>query len=88
MKIAQGLVYMAALEAFLKEAKATKGTWHKTIINNAREYIAHEPEPEVISAINKIQDGTLLPLLWEVGISQILQDVANRRSMKLAGTGV
>lgn len=77
---------MSALELYLIEAKERKGTWHKLVISNLREYINKQKEEDVISAINKIQDPLLFPYLWEVGLSQTLQDVANRRSMKLAGS--
>jgi hypothetical protein len=76
---------MSAVEMYLKEAKTTKGTWHKQVIANLRDYIEHTPERDIISAINQIKDATLLPILWEVGLSQTLQDVANKRSMTLAG---
>lgn len=69
---------------FLKEAKKQKGTWHKIVISNLREHMAHNTEEENISAINRLEDTTLFPYLWEVGLSQVLQDVANKRSMKLA----
>jgi len=77
---------MSVIEMYLKEAKGTKGTWHKAVIANLREYMRNTKEPDIISAINQLKDGTLIPLLWEVGINQTLQDVANKRSMLLAGT--
>lgn len=77
---------MSAIEFYLIEAKKTRGTWHKLVINNLRRYMSALKEEEIISAINKIQDATLLPILWEVGLSSTLQDVANRRSMKLAAS--
>jgi len=77
---------MSVIEMYLKEAKDTKGTWHKAVIANLREYMRNTKEPDIISAINQLKDGTLIPLLWEVGINQTLQDVANKRSMLLAGT--
>ena len=77
---------MSAIEMYLKEAKETKGTWHKAVIANLRDYMSRKPEPEIISAINQIRDISLLPILWEVGLSQTLQDVANKRSMTLAGS--
>lgn len=77
---------MSVIEMYLKEAKGTKGTWHKAVIANLREYMRNTKEPDIISAINQIKDSTLIPFLWEVGINQTLQDVANKRSMLLAGT--
>lgn len=77
---------MSAIEMYLKEAQRRKGTWHKLVISNLRQYMNKQPEEEIISAINKITDPLLLPYLWEVGLSQTLQDVANRRSMKIAGS--
>ena len=77
---------MSAIELYLKEAQITRGTWHKVVINNLREYMRLLHEEEIISAINKIKDPLLFPILWEVGLSQNLQDIANKRSMKLAGS--
>ena len=79
---------MSAIEMYLKEAQATKGTWHKTTISNLRAYISQTTREEIISAVNKITDASLLPLLWEVGLSQELQEIVNKRSMKLAGKGI
>ena len=79
---------MSAIELYLKNAKQAKGTYHKLLINNLRDYMNKQPEEEIISAINKITDYSLLPLLWEVGLSTTLQDVANKRSIKLSGTAV
>ncbi len=69
---------------YLKEAKNTKGMWHKQVISRMQDYMRDTPEPELISAINTLQDATLIPFLWEAGLSQKLQDVANKRSLKLA----
>ena len=77
---------MSAIELYLKEAQQTKGTWHKIVINNLREYMRKQPQEEIISAINKIKDTKQLLILWEVGLSQNLQDIANKRSMKLTGS--
>jgi hypothetical protein len=77
---------MSAIEMYLKEAQTTKGTWHKAVIANLRDYMSKTPEPEIISAINKIKDYTLLTAMWEVGLSQNLQDIVNKRSMILAGS--
>lgn len=77
---------MSVIEIWLKEAQKIKGTHHKLVISGLREYIAGTTEEEVISAINKLTDNSLIFFLWEVGLSQTLQDVANRRSQKIAGT--
>ena len=77
---------MSAIEMYLKEAQTTKGTWHKMVISNLRNYMAETPEELIISAINKIQDPLLLPILWEVGLSQTLQDVSNKRGIRIAGS--
>ena len=76
---------MSVIEMYLKEAQSTKGTWHKAVIANLREYMSRLPETAIISAINQLKDINLIPLLWEVGINQTLQDVANKRSMTLSG---
>jgi len=78
---------MSVIEMYLKEAKATSGTWHKVVISNLRNYMQETQEREIISQINQLKDATLFPYLWEVGLSQTLQDVANKRSMNLAGKG-
>lgn len=77
---------MSAIELYLQDAKRTKGTHHKLVISNLRQYMASTPEEEIISAINKLKDNSLIFYLWEVGMSQTLQDVANRRSLKLTET--
>jgi hypothetical protein len=76
---------MSAIEMYLKEAATTKGTWHKQVIANLRDYIAHQKRENIISAINTLKDASLIPILWEVGLNQELQDIANKRSMTLAG---
>lgn len=58
--------------------------WHKGIINNLRKYISETSEPELKSAINQIKDATLLPYLWEAGLTQELQNLCNKRSKLLA----
>ena len=77
---------MSVIEMYLKQAAITKGMWHKQVIANLRDYMEHTPEPTIISAINQLRDATLIPYLWEVGLSQTLQDVANKVSMRLAGS--
>lgn len=76
---------MSAIEMYLKEAATTKGTWHKQVIANLRDYMSATPREQIISAINTIRDASLLPFLWEAGLNQELQDIANKRSMLLAG---
>ncbi len=76
---AKDVLDISAIELYLKAAQKQNGMLHKYEIHNLQEYMRSVPEPEVISAINKIQDATLLPVLWEAGLSQTLQDVANRR---------
>jgi len=77
---------MSAIEMYLKEAQTTKGMWHKQVIANLRDYINKTPREQIISAINTLKDSSLIPFLWEVGLNQELQDIANKRSMILAGT--
>lgn len=84
VSIVKGEMSLSALELYLKEAQKVKGTWHKLIIQRLRDYMTHETEEDLISAIHKIQDNDLLLYLWEAGLSQTLQDVANKRSMYLA----
>ena len=77
---------MSAVELYLKQIKDTKGTWHKIMVSSLRTYMRFHTEEEIISSINKVNDASLLPYLWEVGLSQNLQDVANRRSQRIAGS--
>jgi len=76
---------LSVVEMYLKEASTTKGIWHKQVIQNLRQYITSSSETFIISQINQLKDASLIPFLWEVGLSQTLQDVANKRSMNLAG---
>ncbi len=76
---------MSAIELYLKQAKDAKGTLHKMAISNLREYMRKQPIEEIYSAINKLKDVSLIPLLWEVGLSDDLQQLSNRRMMILAG---
>ena len=75
---------MSAIKLYLAEAKDTKGTWHKIIINNLRDYMRRTSREDVISAINQLTDASLIPFLWEVGLSQELQDLVNKKSMQLS----
>ena len=77
---------MSVVEMYLREAKGTKGTWHKAVIASLRNYMDNTPEPNIISQIHQIRDASLLTYLWEVGLSQTLQDITNQWSMTLAGS--
>lgn len=78
---------MSVLEMHLKEAKKTKGMYHKIIIQNLRGYIEAVPEREVISQINQLKDISLIPFLWEAGLNDNLQKISNKRSMLLLKAG-
>lgn len=75
---------MSALETYLKRAAETKGTWHKQTIAIIRTYITMSKEEDIINAITQITSQEYIRLLWEVGLNTKLQQIAIKRSQRLA----
>jgi len=75
---------MSVLEIMLRNAANAKGTWHKGEVLNIRMYIMEMKEDDIRTMIKGIQDQNLLRILWEVGLSQTLQNTVIEHSRRLA----
>jgi len=74
---------MAALETYLREAQEAKGMEHLRAIATLRWYIRNSTEHDIIVAIRKIEDATLLRYIIEAGVNATLQHEVTKRHEKL-----
>lgn len=71
------------IEPMAQKALGTKGMFHHSMIQAIRTYIRTRPESEIIEEIRLISDAGVFNILWEVGLSQPLQDALSKQWLKL-----
>ena len=74
---------MSALELIARRAARTRGIRHLTAIQALRDYIRESSDEELIKAINRITDMTVLRTLIEAGLRRPLLDAVIARTEEL-----
>lgn len=74
---------MSELETRLNNIAIAKGMIHLSRLAALRIYLKQVPDNDIILAINKITNLTLLRILWEAGLNATLQTAVLRRTDEL-----